>query len=1230
MKPHHHRMEATSRLGKRAVPDTEKIRLLQKHPQRQPHTTPPAWPMIAIVAAMLSCRFIDVQASDLPTGGQVAAGAGSISQAGNTLTVTQTTQNMVANWQSFSVAAGHTVNFVQPSAQAAVLNRVLGADVSIIQGAINANGRVFLVNPNGVLFTPSAQVNVGSLIASTLSLATEDFMNGNYRFEGHSSNAVINQGNITAVGDGQGGGTVALLAAKISNSGSLAAHKGQVLMGAGQRVLLDLGGPVKLEVQQAAIDALIEQGGVINAPGGLVYLTAKSAANLAASVINHTGVTQARTLQSGEQGQIFLLGDMQNDRLNIGGVLDASAPEGGNGGFIETSAATVIALDNRLVSTLASEGTHGTYLIDPNDYTIAASGADITGAQLGLDLSNGNVIIQSVNGATNGNGDIFVNDAVSWNSATRLTLQADRNIRVNADISAQHNNSQVAFHYNQSGEDASAGYFLSQGAKVNLQAGNNFFTKQGPTAEEISWTVITALGSPGSTTATDLQGINGALAGNYVLGADIDASATSLWNNGNGFTPLSGYHTNQFNGRFDGLGHHIKNIRITPSATGGSGTSYVGLFGKTGAASVVRNIGLQDAYIYHFTESSTGGLVGQNYGSIDNSYVTGTVRGNTNVGGLAGHNYKDISGSYFSGSVSAGNRAGGLVGMNFNPGSIVNSYATGNTSINGPDYVGGLVAYNTGNIRLSYSSAIVNNNDNRAPNETQSGRLVGQNLGTLQNSYWNAGVSGSMASSAGVGAGTATGALALDGQQFKQSSSFTGFDFDSVWYAQNGSSAPLLRSHLKPLVISAKNTSKTYDAQVYNSTSGLAFSLQNVDQSQLLGALNFGSVSETAPDAGTYSISAAGLYSSQLGYAISYGPSATLTVNPAAITLTGSRNYDGTNVFTTDLLSNGGLVNGVGGQTLSLSGEGLVASKNVQPGNAYQILNTSTLALGNGTGKASNYTLEGAAHTGQITTRPVTVSGTQALDKTYDGTRTASIVAGNINNLVGDEGLTLVADARFADSNVGNHQVTVAYTLQNGESGDLASNYRLTGEDTSLQASITPRPVTVKANDATKLFQTADPTFTWGVVNGSVISGDTLAVSLVRNPGEGIGSYGIRALAQNASNYRITTQNGTLSIIPSPVPANDLSVQQRNAVQSATAALSGANQSFGSLAGSAVTPVTLVTAPSANGPSPGSGSSSQSAGLIFVPAEQGTSGGSPAGVKPVFVVGSGVNLGNNP
>ncbi|EAZ97999.1 filamentous hemagglutinin N-terminal domain-containing protein [Marinobacter sp. ELB17] len=244
---------------------------------------------------------------------------------------------------------------MQPSASSIALNRVLGSDVSVIQGALNANGQLFLVNPNGVLFSPTAQVNVGSLVASTLDIRAEDFMNGNYLFSGNSTAGVKNEGLITTANDG----SVALIAARIENTGSITAPQGNVLMGAGRTVRLNLGGPVKLEVQEGALNTLIEQGGAVRANGGLVYLTAKAAGDLAASVINHTGITEARALSTGAKGEIYLMGDMALGKVEVAGTLDASTPENGNGGFIETSALTVTINDTVHVTTAATAGQNG-------------------------------------------------------------------------------------------------------------------------------------------------------------------------------------------------------------------------------------------------------------------------------------------------------------------------------------------------------------------------------------------------------------------------------------------------------------------------------------------------------------------------------------------------------------------------------------------------------------------------------------------------------------------------------------------------------------------------------------------------------------------------------------------------------------------------------------------------------------------------------------------------------
>ena len=103
-----------------------------------------------------------------PEGGQVVSGSGSISASGATTTINQASDKLSINWQSFNVGKTESVNFVQPSASALAVNRIFDTQGSQILGRINANGQVWLINPNGVLFGKDAQINVGGLLASTL------------------------------------------------------------------------------------------------------------------------------------------------------------------------------------------------------------------------------------------------------------------------------------------------------------------------------------------------------------------------------------------------------------------------------------------------------------------------------------------------------------------------------------------------------------------------------------------------------------------------------------------------------------------------------------------------------------------------------------------------------------------------------------------------------------------------------------------------------------------------------------------------------------------------------------------------------------------------------------------------------------------------------------------------------------------------------------------------------
>jgi filamentous hemagglutinin family protein len=720
------------------------------------------------------CGTSAAAATSHPLGAQVVSGAASITQAGNTTDIRQSSADVSIDWQSFNIGSQATVDFLQPSASSIAVNRIFSTDGSQVLGHLDANGQVYLINPNGIIFGEGATVNVGGLVASTLNVSESSLAGNAQAFSGNGAGSIVNQGTINAAN----GGYVALIGNHVSNEGIITAHLGTVALGAGSAVTLDFAGNqlVHLQVDQSTLNNLVQNNRLIEADGGLVIMTAGAKNALLASVVNNTGIIEARTVNNRE-GAIELLGSMTAGTVNVGGTLDANAPNGGNGGFIETNAARVEVANGAVVTAAASKGLYGTWLIDPTtDFTVAPTGGDITGATLGDELDSASVTILSSNGASpvtggGSGGNINVNDTVSWDRNTTLTLTAANNVNVNSTITASvftishrtlgetaalvinpntANGSETAsgtgtlnlgadasISLNGTGASLSistSNYTLGAGATINLPNVSAAST----TALVIGgtyYTVINSLGAAGSFTGADLQGINGNLYANYALGSNINAAATATWNSNGatppvyaGFTPL-GNSSVLFLGTFDGLGHTISNLFINlPTADN------VGLFGDTATATVIRNVGLVGGSVNG--SYGVGGLVGLNHGAVSNSYVMSSVTGSTYlVGGLVGWNYGPISSSHATGTVSGAGTVGGLVGADF--GAISNSYATG--TVSGAGTVGGLVGV------LEVGAAISNSFATGGVGATLGtvGGLVGVAVyGTISSSHATGSVSG--------------------------------------------------------------------------------------------------------------------------------------------------------------------------------------------------------------------------------------------------------------------------------------------------------------------------------------------------------------------------------------------------------------------------------------------------------------------------------------------------------
>ncbi|MDO9365694.1 MAG: YDG domain-containing protein, partial [Methylotenera sp.] len=289
-------------------------------------------------------------ANQLPTGGQIVGGAaaGNIAASGNTMTVTQNNQRMIANWQSFSVGKDATVQFNQPSASSIALNRVVGQDPSQIMGRLNANGQVMLINPSGIVFGHGSQVNVGGLVASTLAISDANFNAGKYSLAQGATPAgsISNAGTITV----PAGGVVALVAPSVENTGAIYTPQGSTALAAGTSVDLDFGGDglITVRVNQSTLDALAKNGGLIQADDGYVILTAGSAKQILAGAVNNSGIIRAQGITR-QGGRIVLDGGTVTNT----GTLDVSSQHHA-GGQIQVSGNTV-----NLGGTLKASGTTG-------------------------------------------------------------------------------------------------------------------------------------------------------------------------------------------------------------------------------------------------------------------------------------------------------------------------------------------------------------------------------------------------------------------------------------------------------------------------------------------------------------------------------------------------------------------------------------------------------------------------------------------------------------------------------------------------------------------------------------------------------------------------------------------------------------------------------------------------------------------------------------------------------
>ncbi|WP_433706225.1 YDG domain-containing protein [Paraburkholderia sacchari] len=1052
-------------------------------------------------------------AAGAPTGGQIVSGVGSISQAGAVTTIQQGSQTLQLNWQSFNVGAGNTVNFVQPGANALAVNRILGSTPSAVLGNLNANGQVWLINPNGVLFGPSARVNVGGIVASTLDVDPNTLGSSKRRFSGNGQGSVINQGSITAAD----GGYVALLGNRVSNQGLISARLGTIALAGGSAATLTFDGSrlVHIQVDASTLNNLAENNQLMVADGGQVIMTAGAKDALLASAVNNTGKIRAQTVEN-RDGSIVLLGGMESGTVNVGGTLDASAPNGGNGGFIETSAAHFNLAPGAQITAAAPLGRAGTWLVDPTDLSIDANAASTISGTL-----NGgtNVIEQTTaSGATGagvqtpGNGDITVAAPINWtNAAASLTLDAYNAINVNAGVNGAGGVTMEAHGGNLT---ISAGGSIVGGTGVTLGTGGNFVNNAGAAA------LSTGTSAPWLIYSSDpRRDTTGGLTPSYVqYNAPYGTTPAA---SGNGFlyslaptitlTGLTGSVTKVYDGTTTA---HLTNANlvttglvngdVVASATGTYATSNAGAnitvnSPTTFAGVVVTTAGGIPAYGYQ-----AKGLASADIGTITPAPLSVSIVNNptkvydgTTSATLPASDYQ------FTGFVAG-------QGASVNQASSV-SYASANAGTNIP-------------INATFTSTnFVANNGTSLANYTLPVTATG--IGTITQAPLlisgliasNKVYDGTRAATLNTSGASLFGVISSDSGQVALNSSGAAGNFVTPNVGNGISVIPsgftltgakaanyqivvptYLAANITPKLVTI--TGVTASDKVYDGTTTAPLNVSNATISGLVPS-DAGSVSlSTGGAAGTFSQSNVGnnlaisvngmtLGGSAAGnYSVAGITGLTANITPAPLTITfigaPTKVYDGTvNVV---LSQSDYTISGfVTGQSATI-GQASATYASPNAGTNIRItgsITPSDFVPGPGT-LLSNYSFPPTitAPAGTITPQPVQVSIINNPTKVYDGNDVATLGANNyqVTGAIPGESITLnpyPPSGTYASSNVGYWVVTSSLPAGDFQAGPntLLSNYLLpttaTGMGTIVKRQINPGTLTAQiTNNPSKTY----------------------------------------------------------------------------------------------------------------------------------------------------------------
>jgi len=721
-----------------------------------------------------------------PQGGTVVGGSATISQpAPNNLRVNQLSDKAIINWQSFSIGASESVRFQQPSSSSVVLNRVIGGDPSTIAGQLSANGIVFLVNPNGVVFTSSARIDVNGLIATTHDIPNADFMAGRFNFTlpGNPAAGIVNQGTITAAE----GGLVGLVAPWVRNDGVIAARLGKVALASGNAFALDLYGdqliqfavPATAVAQVAPSGALITNTGTINADGGTVWIGADTARQVVDQAINTTGIIEARAVHQ-QGGEIVLDGGASG--VAVAGTLDTSGAGSGQAGGTVKVLGTQVALNRGANVNVAGDAGGGTAFVGGNFHgagpeqnartTTIASGASIDADA--VTAGNGGQVAVWSDQATTFQGAVSARGGTQGGNGGHVEVSGHQLLNFLGTV-------------NLTAPKGDWGTLLLDPENVTLAASSNSPTLPSsgdttliPTSDNSVLSVSTLQSALALGNVTVTTGSSGSQTG------DIEVSSNISWSNGSALT-LSAYRnitvdtgTTISNTGSGNLSLRADNSGIGTGSVTFSGTGKINYAGSTGtvsisydpsdnpAGSVVNSTSYTSPVSYASAVSTNGGVSNQliAYMLVNTAYDLQNIQNNLSGNYALGKNIDASAtaswnggagflpmGTFYNGfagmfdglyktidslSINSSTTYAGLFGE-IGPTGDVRNVGITNVSVKGATgaAAGGLASGNRGTIEQSYATGTIGPIVNGPV-----GGLVGENIGTITDSHASVQLSG--------------------------------------------------------------------------------------------------------------------------------------------------------------------------------------------------------------------------------------------------------------------------------------------------------------------------------------------------------------------------------------------------------------------------------------------------------------------------------------------------------